>query len=291
MTLDDVREKNRDRQRRYRARQGISSKALQSDIEINDDFNIGEDKPKSNVTDVNNVREASCKFCNSLRLELRSNKKEIFRGRYSDLLTENYSIFTSFLTNPITIAGVLFILAITVILVVLQTIAYTNMGQSLGLPISIVCEMALVVLMVINFHGWKKICSATVTLLLFCYNLGLMSFNVIHSEGVKTATALKENYKLKNLNYDITLAQKALSLATTKQESGNIKFHSARIDRLRGRLDVLTPKFVRRQISQVRNWGMISLRAILMLLNALLAHSLADYFRDQFHAMRGRILP
>lgn len=225
-----------------------------------------------------NVKQVEHSMFWNTNLEL-FNRNLNFKLTSHDVYESSWKRIFSLIKHPYFFMNFLFISGITFVLVVLQNEAYQALGQSMSLPISIICEVGLVMLAAFKFTGWKKLCGVIVALLLFGYNLGLMSFDIVQTEDKKTAEALNENFEVTSLKKELRLAQAAQENAIKKEESGNIKFYSKQIQELRKDIQDQSTVIVSAEKSLVKNWGLVALRAILMLLNALLVHSLTDEIR------------
>lgn len=165
---------------------------------------------------------------------------------------------------------ILLCVSITSLLVYFQAQAYSdgNLIKPLDCAVSIVCEISLLYLSASLRHSFA---SWVLFLALFVYNLGVMTFAVRRDETKKTLTEIREDPK-ETMKRD--LFQRALvsyDLSAMRKESGNMNKSLSLMKEVSAEREVKEEKPMI-ELYKIEAFGLIVLRAILMLLNALLIH-------------------
>ncbi len=164
---------------------------------------------------------------------------------------------------------------ITCLLIFFQAQAYSNTKtiEPLSVAISVICEISLLYLSV---SIRRSFVSAFLFSSLFVYNLGVMSFSIFRDETKKTVLELSEdaNEKMKRSLFE--MAVKTHDLSAARKETGN----ATKILKLMKDISENRPQETTKTITalyKIESIGLIILRAILMLLNAVLIHRI---FKD-----------
>jgi hypothetical protein len=160
------------------------------------------------------------------------------------------------------------LVSIISLLIYFQTTTYMeDLGLDLvtSVSISAICEGSLVYL---SFAMRRSIASAFLFLSLFTYTLGTMSY------GIKNTEAIEENRFLNQtvLKDNLRRAQEAFDLAQDRKETGYASRHLKTIERMSSEID---ETIVETRLTRFKTFWFISLRAILMLVSALIVHRVA----------------
>ena len=159
--------------------------------------------------------------------------------------------------------------SITSLLIYFQAAAYSDSKviEPLGVTISIVCEISLLYLSV---SLRRSFVSCFLFGVLFIYNLGVMSFAIKREETQKTISEIRED---PNEIMRRSLFEKAISsydLSAAKRETGNTTKILKMMKDISTEQPSKEPPML--ELYKIEAFGLIILRAILMLLNALLIH-------------------
>lgn len=165
-------------------------------------------------------------------------------------------------------------ISITSLLIFFQAEAYSNTKtiEPLNIAVSMICEISLLYL---SGSLSRSFVSSFLFCCLFAYNIAVMSFAVLREETKKVATEITEDPKEVMKRSIFERAISSYDLSASKKETWN----TTKI--LKIMRDISTEPEIKEvkpmvELYKVEAFGLIILRAILMLLNAVLIHRILN---------------
>lgn len=172
---------------------------------------------------------------------------------------------------PTLIAPMLLLCLISMLLTYFQAEVYLNDGMHSWLAWSIagICELSLLYLSV---QMRSKAVARFLFVAMFVYSLGIMSYGIKKVESVR----LSETGSHRALVSNVETVRQALDLAVSRKESGNVSQRLKILGDLTSQLDSARNPRVSADalMLDAQSVGFIALRAILMLISAMLVHIL-----------------
>jgi hypothetical protein len=171
-----------------------------------------------------------------------------------------------------TLLSVLLCLFISVLLVFFQADTYLEDGMSkaLSYALSIQCETALLYL---SASLRASYVSRALFMAIFLYTLGAMSYGVLKKESLKTDLAVSELAAESRREAVFERAKRSFDLFEERGQSKNAQKSFKAMEDLLEKLEKPKGHFDLR-LYKIEAFGLVILRAIMMLLNALLVHRL-----------------
>ena len=178
------------------------------------------------------------------------------------------------------------VIAVTILLTLTQYQVYESEKVPFAFPMAILSEIALLALVAIPFYGFPRIVAFLIFIGLFIYSLGVLSYDLKRDSLVAVSRIQDLSGSSVQLSRSLELAQSALDQAIRKGESGNIKTHGNNVSDLqklyqkeqekRTQLVAPTKDLVENKFS-----GLTAFRALMMLFNVLMVHTLIKHFRGK----------
>lgn len=193
------------------------------------------------------------------------NEPDLSAWRQFEVLIERPSLFFT----------MIFILGNTSLLTYFQASTYLNENMSpiLAWTIALVCELALAYLTVLISLKQCRFFAGVLFLSLFAYTLGTMAYGVKKNEVVSVNKAVDSDVDAKLLRENIQRTQAALDIALARKESGNIARYTKALETISTQLLEKRPQAsLSIAMIETQSTGLIFLRALLMLVGALLLH-------------------
>lgn len=167
-------------------------------------------------------------------------------------------------------------ISVTSLLIYFQAQAYSedNSITPLNCAVSIICEISLLYLsgtLRRSFVSWF------IFLSLFVYNLGVMTFHVKQKEVKKIALEIKNDPAEIMRQDTFEKALVSFDLSAKKRETGNTAKIIKILTDIRAEEPKEKPPMI--QLYKIETFGLVILRAILMLFNALLVHRILNVKR------------
>lgn len=215
-----------------------------------------------------NKKEAQARWLEKKRQEKAAAKVQAIEPPQEIQETEEKTVWKT-KRQPEFFFQVFLSISITSLLIYFQAEAYSedDLITPLNCAVSIICEISLLYLsgtLRRSFVSWFLFLS------LFFYNLGVMTFHVKQKEIKKISLEIK-NDPAEIMRQDIF--EKAIisfDLSARKSETGNTAKILKMMSDIRAEQPKEKPPMI--QLHEIEAFGLIILRAILMLLNALLIH-------------------
>lgn len=184
--------------------------------------------------------------------------------------------------NPGLLFSLFALLGLTALLTYFQANTYSKEAMSpfLAWSVALMCEFSLMFVTVLYSLNRNRLISSFLFIAFFCYMLGTMAYDIKRGEAVETQMVTDSDFNTTTLRKNIQQVQAAIDLALLRKESGNIAKHMRTLQHLSDDLlrnNVAQPKRV--GLIEVKSIGLIILRALLMLIGALLVHQICFYFR------------
>ncbi len=191
--------------------------------------------------------------------------------------------FSILLKSPSAFFLTVAVLAITGLLVFFQTSAYITGGLGIAsLPIAATCELSLIAITIFFSAKMQRKTAVFLFLAVFVYVLATMIYDLASTSSQEVTTATTNNRQTALIEAQLETYIESLQTATKKQENGNMAKWSSKIDdakRELSRLQTTAKNSDTVRLIEAKCYGMIVLRALLMLINAFFVHALIGIFK------------
>lgn len=183
--------------------------------------------------------------------------------------------FELIIVKPSLFFSLAFIIGVTSLLVFFQASTYLGEGMSayLAWGIAIACELSLWYLTILFSVKRNRFLIGVLFLSFFSYVLGTMAYGIKKNEVIEVSRIEENDVNSTLLKESVRKTQEALDLAISRKESGNVARNMKVLSDLTKRLEKPTVENeAQTGIVEVRSIGLIFLRALLMLINAIGIH-------------------
>lgn len=201
---------------------------------------------------------------------IKSEKIVVVTASKSGIDLTSWRGFSVVVERPSVLILGLAVAAITSLLIVFQAQAYLSESMgSMAWVIATTCELSLVALTIMHSTGNYRVLSILLFAAMMVYTLGVMSYDLKSSESKEVTTKTTTTETITNLKQQLEYLKPGLELSISRKEAGNIKHYSNKISEVTKQLNDELSRPIQSTIIEAKYSGLIFLRGILMIINAL----------------------
>lgn len=175
-----------------------------------------------------------------------------------------------------------FVFGVTSLLVFFQASTYLGEAMSplLAWGIAITCELSLCYVTILFSLKQNRFFTGLLFIAFFSYVLGTMAFGIKKKEGVEIYKISETDSNSSLLRESIRKTQAALDLAISRKESGNVARGTKALADLSAQMGKgMGSQHPAAELIETRSIGLIFLRALLMLINAIAIHHVIVFIK------------
>jgi hypothetical protein len=176
-----------------------------------------------------------------------------------------------------------FVFGVTSLLFFFQATTYLGEAISpfLAWGIAMTCELSLCYVTILFSLKRNRFFTGLLFIAFFSYVLGTMAYGIKKNEGVEMHKITESDSNSNLLRESIRKAQAALDLAISRKESGNVARGTKTLADLSTQLEKsMGSQNPAAELVETRSLGLIFLRALLMLINAIAIHHIIVFIRN-----------